>query len=199
MRTRPRPKSTTTSMSGLASSPLCSPNARPATPGSASPTRASWHLLRALARAANGSQATQYYADVISCLRNATPAEAADVAYVLVMTTEVRAWLHDLRKRDRASAIQVGQAIGMLLEAGPELGRPLADRVHHSRLSNLKELRPGSAGRSEIRILYIFDPRRNAVLLVAGDKAGKWEAWYRQAIPLAEQRYEDYLKQEEIR
>ncbi len=110
-----------------------------------------------------------------------------------------RAWLHDLRKRDRASAIQVGQAIGLLLEAGPELGRPLADRIHHSRLSNLKELRPGSAGRSEIRILYIFDPRRNAVLLAAGDKAGKWEAWYRQAIPLAEQRYEDYLKQEDIR
>jgi Phage derived protein Gp49-like (DUF891) len=43
---------------------------------------------------------------------------------------------------------------------------------HHARLSNLKELRPGSAGRSEIRILYIFDPKRNAVLLVAGDKAG---------------------------
>ena len=94
----------------------------------------------------------------------------------------------------------------MLLEAGPDLGRPLAERVHQSRLANLKELRPGSAGRSEIRILYIFDPRRNAVLLlanavllVAGDKAGKWEAWYRQAIPLAEQRYEDYLKQEDIR
>ncbi|MGH3151899.1 MAG: type II toxin-antitoxin system RelE/ParE family toxin [Streptosporangiaceae bacterium] len=52
--------------------------------------------------------------------------------------------------------------------------------------------------RSEIRILYIFDPRRNAVLLVAGDKAGKWEAWYRQAIPLAEQHYEDYLKQGDI-
>ena len=66
------------------------------------------------------------------------------MAYALVMTPEVRAWLHDLRKRDRASAIQVGQAIGMLLEAGPELGRPLAGRVHHSRLSNLKELRPGS-------------------------------------------------------
>jgi len=65
------------------------------------------------------------------------------VPYALVMTPEVRVWLHDLRKRDRASAIQVGQAIGMLLEAGPELGRPLADRVHHTRLSNLKELRPG--------------------------------------------------------
>jgi hypothetical protein len=124
------------------------------------------------------------------------------VAYALVMTPEVRAWLHDLRKRDRASAIQrdPGRAgHRMLLEAGPELGRPLADRVRHSRLSNLKELRPGSAGRSEIRILYIFGPRRDAVLLVAGDKAGKWEAWYRQAIPLAEQRYEDYLKQEDTR
>jgi hypothetical protein len=85
------------------------------------------------------------------------------------------------------------------LDAGPELGRLLADRVHHSRLSNLEELRPGSAWRSEIRILYFFDPRRNAVLLVAGDKAGKWEAWYRQAIPLAEQRCEDYLKQEDTR
>ena len=121
------------------------------------------------------------------------------MAHVLVMASEVRAWLHDLRRRDRTSAIQVGQAIGMLLEAGPELGRPLADRIQHSRLTNLKELRPGSAGRSEICILYIFDPRRNAVLLVAGDKAGKWEAWYRRAIPLAEQRYEDYLKQEDTR
>jgi hypothetical protein len=76
-----------------------------------------------------------------------------------------------LRRHDRVSAIHVGQAIGMLLEAGPELGRPLADRVHHSRLSNLKELRPGSARRSEIRILYIFDPRPNAVLLVAGGRS----------------------------
>jgi hypothetical protein len=118
------------------------------------------------------------------------------VGYALVMTPEVRAWLHDLRHRDRASAILVGQAIGMLLEAGPELGRPLADRVQHTRLSNLKELRPGSAGRSEIRILYIFDPRRNAVLLVAGDKAGQWVAWYRKAIPLAEERYEAYLKEQ---
>ena len=45
------------------------------------------------------------------------------MAYVLVMTPEVRTWLHDLRKRDRASTIQVGEVIGMILEAGPELGR----------------------------------------------------------------------------
>ena len=46
------------------------------------------------------------------------------MAYVLIMTPEVRVWLHDLRNRDRPSPIQVGQAIGMLLEAGADLGRP---------------------------------------------------------------------------
>jgi hypothetical protein len=78
------------------------------------------------------------------------------------------------------------------------LGRPLADRV---RLHNLKELRPGSAGRTEIRILYIFDPQRQAVLLVAGDKAGRWTRWYDDAIKLAEERYDRYLATppEEIR
>ena len=114
------------------------------------------------------------------------------MAYALVMTPEVRAWLHDLRKRD-------GPARSRSARPSACCSKPVRRWVGHSRLSNLKELRPGSAGRSEIRILYIFDPRRNAVLLVAGDKAGKWEAWYRQAIPLAEQRYEDYLKQEDIR
>ncbi|MEP7024685.1 MAG: type II toxin-antitoxin system RelE/ParE family toxin [Actinomycetota bacterium] len=70
----------------------------------------------------------------------------------------------------------MGQAVGLLMEAGPELGPPLTERIHQSRLSNLRELQPGSAKRSEIRILYIFDPPRDAVLLVAGDKAGQWDA-----------------------
>jgi hypothetical protein len=46
-----------------------------------------------------------------------------------------------------------------------------------------------------MRILFVFDPWRSSILLVAGDKAGQWEAWYREAIPLAEQRYEVYLKE----
>lgn len=48
---------------------------------------------------------------------------------------------------------------------------------------------------TEIRILFIFDPDRKAVLLVAGDKTGQWTTWYRQAIPLAEARYATYLKE----
>ncbi|MFL6117703.1 MAG: type II toxin-antitoxin system RelE/ParE family toxin [Catenulispora sp.] len=115
------------------------------------------------------------------------------------MVSEVRAWLHELRRADRPTALLVGQAVSMLLEAGPELGRPLADRIHGAALHNLKELRPGSAGRSEVRILFVFDPRRRAVLLVAGDKAGQWNAWYRAAVPLAEARYAAYLKEQEER
>ncbi|MFC0862562.1 type II toxin-antitoxin system RelE/ParE family toxin [Sphaerimonospora cavernae] len=117
------------------------------------------------------------------------------MTYRLEIVAEVRDWLLHLRRTDRASAILVGQAITALLDEGPSLGRPLVDRIKGSTLHNLKELRPGSAGTTEIRILFIFDPDRNAVLLVAGDKAGQWTTWYRQAIPLAEDRYATYLKE----
>lgn len=95
----------------------------------------------------------------------------------------------------RATARLVGQAVTALLDDGPSLGRPLVNRLKGSNLHNLKELRPGSTGTSEVRIIFIFDPERNAVLLVAGDKAGQWTAWCRQAIPLAEERYAAYLKE----
>jgi hypothetical protein len=72
----------------------------------------------------------------------------------------------------------------------------MVDRITGSRLHNLKELRPGSSGESEVRILFIFDPVRNAVLLVAGDKSGRWQEWYREAIPMAEALYEAYLKEQ---
>lgn len=69
------------------------------------------------------------------------------------------------------------------------------DRIKGSPLlHNLKEFRPGSTGTSEIRILFVFDPERNAVLLVAGDKSGNWTRWYRDAIPRAELRYAGYLE-----
>jgi hypothetical protein len=46
-----------------------------------------------------------------------------------------------------------------------------------------------------VQILFAFDPWRSSILLVAGDKAGRWRAWHREAIPLAEQRYGAYLKE----
>jgi hypothetical protein len=118
------------------------------------------------------------------------------VAHKLVMTRQVRDWLHALRTGDPVTRRLVAQAIDQLLDEGPRLGRPLADRITKSCLHNLKELRPGSSGRSEVRILFVFDPVRTAVLLVAGDKSGRWQKWYREAIPAAEAAYEAYLKEQ---
>ncbi|WP_033325398.1 type II toxin-antitoxin system RelE/ParE family toxin [Streptomyces yerevanensis] len=109
------------------------------------------------------------------------------------MAAEVRDGLHELRKDDCTTARLVGQAIQALVEEGPDLGRPLVDRIKGSALRLLKELRPGSCGSTEIRILFAFDPERSAVLLVAGDKAGQWAEWYRRTIPLAEERYTEWL------
>ena len=58
----------------------------------------------------------------------------------------------------------------------------------------MKELRPASTGRTEVRILFAFDPTRAAILLVAGDKCGKRQSWYRKAIRIADQRYTEHLE-----
>lgn len=67
------------------------------------------------------------------------------------------------------------------------------DTVTASRHSNMKELRPGSAGRSEIRILFAFDSERRAILLLGGDKQGKWRTWYRSSIPTADDLFDNHL------
>ncbi|MER6334310.1 type II toxin-antitoxin system RelE/ParE family toxin [Streptomyces sp. NPDC014983] len=109
------------------------------------------------------------------------------------LTAGVDQWLHDLEKSDPDSYVLVNQAIWVLVCNGPAEGRPLVDRIKGSSLHNLKELRPGSSGRSEVRVLFMFDPWRSAILLVAGDKSGNWVAWYDEAIPLAERAYAEYL------
>lgn len=102
-------------------------------------------------------------------------------------------WLAWFRTVDRTSQALISEAIDRLADAGPSLGRPLVDRVKASQVHNLKELRPASTGRSEIRILFVFDPWRSAILLVGGDKSGRWTGWYKIAIPEAERLYRDYL------
>jgi hypothetical protein len=82
--------------------------------------------------------------------------------------------------------------IDRLAEMGPALGRPLVDTLIDGDMSNLKELHPGSRKRTKIRIVFVFDPDREAIFLAAGDKAGRWSRWYEEAIPLAKARYAEY-------
>jgi hypothetical protein len=119
------------------------------------------------------------------------------VAWSVKVTEEYAAWFTALIKDDLASAVQVAQAVTALREEGPALGRPLVDRIKGSRIHHLKELRPSSAARSEIRVLFAFDPTRSALPLLGGDKAGNWQRWYKENIPIAEQLYLDYTTQEQ--
>lgn len=113
------------------------------------------------------------------------------------VTEEYATWFTALIKEDLGSAVQVAQAVAALREEGPTLGRPLVDRLKGSRIHHLKELRPGSGGRSEVRIIFAFDPARSALLLLGGDKAGNLQRWYQDNIPLAEQLYLDYTTEDE--
>jgi len=56
----------------------------------------------------------------------------------------------------------------------------------------MKELRPGSTGRTEIRVLFAFDRERKAVLLVGGDKSEDWQGWYKENTPIADARFDEH-------
>ena len=81
--------------------------------------------------------------------------------------------------------------VDLLAELGPDLGRPVVDRIQTSRRHNMKELRAAKGG--ALRVLFMFDPRRQAILLLGGDKSGAWNDWYEWAIPAADDLYDNYL------
>jgi len=78
----------------------------------------------------------------------------------------------------------------LLQKFGPQLGRPRVDTLKGSRRANMKELRFKAAG-GEWRVAFAFDPRRQAVLLIAGDKSGQSEKrFYRELIRKADDRFD---------
>lgn len=79
-------------------------------------------------------------------------------------TEEFRAWYEPLAEDDQDAVIG---RVELLEQAGPSLGRPSVDNVHQSRHPNMKELRAERG----LRVLFAFDPRRFAILLIGGDKS----------------------------
>lgn len=100
-----------------------------------------------------------------------------------------QSWVDTLDDSDLEALVA---ALQVLRDHGPSLGRPLVDTVVASRHPNLKELRPGSTGRTEIRVLFAFDLVRQAVLLVGGDKSTDWKGWYAVNIPIADDRFSEH-------
>src|SRR5262249_41942167 len=104
-------------------------------------------------------------------------------------TSEFEDWWNNLSEREQ---VDVNAKVILLQKLGPSLPRPHADLVHSSRHANMKELRIQHSGRP-YRVLFAFDPRRCAVLLIGGDKTGN-DRWYEQFVPVADGLYELHLE-----
>jgi hypothetical protein len=110
------------------------------------------------------------------------------MAWEVEYTDQFGQWYRELDERSRDRVVA---AVEILEEQGPGLGRPFVDTVKGSRHANMKELRPRGGS---LRILFAFDPRRMAILLIGGDKTNRWQAWYREFIPIADRLYDEHLE-----
>jgi hypothetical protein len=106
-------------------------------------------------------------------------------------TAEFEQWWNSLDAEEQRS---VAFYVRLLEEQGIHLKRPYADTINRgSRFSNMRELRCQHEGRP-YRVLYAFDPRRMAILLIGGDKTGN-PRWYEEFVPLADKIYTQHLKE----
>jgi hypothetical protein len=94
-------------------------------------------------------------------------------------------------KQEKGLRRETWSLLDVLARVGPQMGRPYVDTIEASAFRNMKELRVQYKGKPW-RILFAFDPNRNAVMLVGGTKVGK-ENWYDVQIPIADQRFAQYL------
>lgn len=104
-------------------------------------------------------------------------------------TERFEEWWNSLNEAEQDS---VAYVVELLVEDGVALGAPFSSKIigtkrHH----HMRELRIQHAGKP-YRVLYAFDPARNAILLLGGDKTGQTR-WYEENVPLAEKMYDLHL------
>lgn len=109
------------------------------------------------------------------------------MAWQVEFTRQFEKWWEGLSGEEQKA---VAAKVLLLEEVGPSLGRPHADTVRGSRHPNMKELVAQSGG-NPYRVLFAFDPRRVAILLLGGQKGGN--VWYKGAIPAADKLYDEHL------
>lgn len=100
----------------------------------------------------------------------------------VIKTGEFKRWSATL---DAERQAKVSGAIALVAARGSTLGRPYVDVIHGSRVHKLKEIRIDRGA----RVLFAFDSNRNAIMLVGGDKSGKWNRWYPSMVRRAERLY----------
>ena len=103
-------------------------------------------------------------------------------------TDEFGVWWDDL---DEDTQIAIDASVRLLETKGPRLPFPHSSNIRGSRFGQMRELRVQHKG-EPYRILYAFDPRRTAILLIGGNKGGN-DRWYDEYIPRADKLFEDHL------
>jgi hypothetical protein len=111
-----------------------------------------------------------------------------DTEWSVEYTDEFETWWESLTEAEQED---VAAKVILLQRLGPALPRPHSDAVRSSKYTNMKELRIQHAGRP-YRVLYAFDPRRCAILLIGGDKTGN-DRWYETFVPMAERLYDEHI------
>lgn len=105
-------------------------------------------------------------------------------------TDEFGKWWETLTE---AVQVDVAASVGLLEELGPHLRFPHCSGIEGSKYSQMRELRIQHEGKP-YRVLYAFDPRRCAILLLGGNKEGD-ARWYKKFIPIADKLYDEHLKE----
>ena len=106
------------------------------------------------------------------------------------VTDKFKVWWYGLTEPE---CVSVEAAVLLLEERGPHLPYPYSSKVTTSNHSAMRELRVQHQGRP-YRVLYIFDPRRVAILLLGGDKTGD-DRWYEKNVPEADHSYDEHLSE----
>lgn len=104
-------------------------------------------------------------------------------------TDEFGEWWESLADDAQES---VDTVVLLLRQLGPQLPFPYSSKISNSSIAHLRELRIQHRG-NPFRVLYAFDPRRSAILLIGGNKKGN-DRWYETFVPLAERLYEAHLR-----
>ena len=111
------------------------------------------------------------------------------VPWEVEFTDEFEQWWNSLSETEQG---RVDARVQLLMERGPNLLYPFSTQIKTSRFPEMRELR-AQVGGDPLRILYAFDPRRTALLLLGGDKTGD-ERWYEVNVPIADRLFEQHLK-----
>lgn len=111
------------------------------------------------------------------------------MAWEVEVTDECADWYKRLPEIDQD---EVAAVVGLLEQYGPQLPFPYSSGISSSAHGHLRELRIQSHG-APLRILYAFDPRRTAILLLGGNKTGD-DRWYEWAVPEADRLYQIHLE-----